>query len=622
MKNNGSGCFDIDECETGGDNCGQFSQCSNIQLRNGEEGFTCECQDGYQGDGIVCGDANECENEDGSPSNICGANNSCKNLFGSHKCSCSLGFKEEDGTCVNANECDGEGVYTCGLVDANRGTCKDNDGSYTCECNFGFTSKNVCDGDVCNDVCVDDDECDLGFDDCDPMATCHNVDGGWECECNAGYSGSGQVCEDDNECDSADSCPAANSECVNLPGTFNCKCSAGYKEDGQECADIDESADDYAGDNGCVANASCDNHDGGHSCSCDDGWNGDGSVECFDDDECELGTDDCSEYATCSNTPGSWSCECQEFYKGDGHECSLCPSTECWDYDSDSHVCSLKPSLACSALVCLSDSMAITFSSNLFGINDNEPITWAGELEPSWNADGNAWGVSVGLGQGGMTHRIEGDKLIFTAFIGVHGDQRQRSDIVMKNIETNLNHTVITTGFNGVAMKYQCSYNRTISVSSEDFAVEDVTVTDHQDGFGNLANGFSMVLNNGDGLMYILGAELPIEVKWSVNVLADLKFNFDFCKVTHGATDFFIIKNGCYATTVAARPLAQSHNSNSFEYRVFKAKGEVAKDQTIECEVTVCNEDSCQSPESNSDCPSDNHDSLYGYTIDGLPEGK
>ena len=40
---------DIDECETGSDNCDEKAQCTNT-----EGSFTCSCDSGYTGDGTEC----------------------------------------------------------------------------------------------------------------------------------------------------------------------------------------------------------------------------------------------------------------------------------------------------------------------------------------------------------------------------------------------------------------------------------------------------------------------------------------------------------------------------------------------------------------------------------------
>ena len=43
-------CVDIDECVTSTHNCSESADCTNT---NGS--FTCQCKEGYTGDGIECG---------------------------------------------------------------------------------------------------------------------------------------------------------------------------------------------------------------------------------------------------------------------------------------------------------------------------------------------------------------------------------------------------------------------------------------------------------------------------------------------------------------------------------------------------------------------------------------
>ncbi len=155
-------------------------------------------------------------------------------------------------------------------------SCSNTPGGFTCgACPAGYTD----DG---SGVCVDDDECTLGTDDCDPLVTC-----------------------------------------TNMPGSFTCgACPDGYVDtngDGTECTDIDECLD---GTDDCDELVSCTNTPGGFMCGdCPDGYTDDGNGMCVDDDECELGTDNCDENATCSNIDGTFECECNTGYEGDGTTC-------------------------------------------------------------------------------------------------------------------------------------------------------------------------------------------------------------------------------------------------------------------------------------------------------------
>ena len=58
-------------------------------------GFECECNAGYNGDGMTCDDDNECND------NPCHETASCQNTLGSYTCGCPSGFEAQPGTSGN-----------------------------------------------------------------------------------------------------------------------------------------------------------------------------------------------------------------------------------------------------------------------------------------------------------------------------------------------------------------------------------------------------------------------------------------------------------------------------------------------------------------------------------------
>ena len=52
-------------------------------------GNFCACEDGYAGDGIICFDIDECQND----SHNCSDNASCLNTQGNFTCQCISGFE-------------------------------------------------------------------------------------------------------------------------------------------------------------------------------------------------------------------------------------------------------------------------------------------------------------------------------------------------------------------------------------------------------------------------------------------------------------------------------------------------------------------------------------------------
>jgi hypothetical protein len=266
----------------------------------------CTCDNGWQGDGKVCDDLNEC---DGTP---CSANAKCQNSPGSFSCTCLAGFVGNGFTCSDVDEC-AEKPSTCSAF----ATCKNLPGSYSCTCLPGYGG----DGTICSDL----NECDLQTAKCDANATCSNSDGSFSCACNAGWLGNGFACSDVNECnDPALNACDAHADCLNSDGAYDCKCQAGWIGSGLSCADVDECKNGSAG---CSTNATCANSPGGFACTCKDGYSdagGDGKV-CTDIDECKLGTAICDGNATCGNTDGAYVCACNAGYVGNGKSCAkLC----------------------------------------------------------------------------------------------------------------------------------------------------------------------------------------------------------------------------------------------------------------------------------------------------------
>lgn len=141
-------------------------------------------------------------------------------------CDCADGFAG-DGTaagtgCSDIDEC-AVGGHDC----AANGTCSNTVGGWECGCPAGFDGDGTAGGTGCTDI----DECAAGTDDCAGNATCNNTPGSFTCECAAGYEGDGTAtgtgCVDIDECArDTDTCVGDNDGglCTNTPGSFTCAC--------------------------------------------------------------------------------------------------------------------------------------------------------------------------------------------------------------------------------------------------------------------------------------------------------------------------------------------------------------------------------------------------------------
>lgn len=196
-------------------NCSTNAVCT---ITNGTS--ACVCSVGYEGDGIVCADINECL----TGTNNCSSTGSmCINTLGSYDCHCTAGFEGDGILCTDVDEC----VFAA-QCSANA-ACKNALGSYSCECNAGWTG----DGFKCADI----NECSQKIDSCSPNATCFNQIGTYFCACKEGYFGNGYFCYDINECanSAVNNCSRA-AKCHNTAPGFYCECNPGYEGDGYSCA--------------------------------------------------------------------------------------------------------------------------------------------------------------------------------------------------------------------------------------------------------------------------------------------------------------------------------------------------------------------------------------------------
>ncbi len=85
------------------------------------DGYTCKCNEGFEGDGTTCSPVEACAQV------TCDANATCTD----GTCSCNTGYDGDGTTCTNVDECANQ------PCDENA-TCTDSDGSYACTCNDGF----------------------------------------------------------------------------------------------------------------------------------------------------------------------------------------------------------------------------------------------------------------------------------------------------------------------------------------------------------------------------------------------------------------------------------------------------------------------------------------------------
>lgn len=82
---------DVDECALGIDKCSTNAQCINTV-----GSYTCECNEGWAGDGLECQDIDECSQAEP----VCDEAAACTNTLGSYICTCKPPKVGDGKTCV------------------------------------------------------------------------------------------------------------------------------------------------------------------------------------------------------------------------------------------------------------------------------------------------------------------------------------------------------------------------------------------------------------------------------------------------------------------------------------------------------------------------------------------
>ncbi|XP_042869908.1 nidogen-like isoform X3 [Penaeus japonicus] len=177
-------CLDVNECNTGRDNCHPDAFCINTP-----GGFTCTCKEDFIGDGLDCQRLASCS---GIP---CDPNAVCDVRGPSPRCVCRPGYVgdgfvcnidqgetliNQQRDCIDADICS---LYADCLYD-------DKVRGFRCLCADGYSG----DGLTCTRE-VAAEGCDT-FADCSPDATCNETPEGKRCECLPGFAGDGYICTD------------------------------------------------------------------------------------------------------------------------------------------------------------------------------------------------------------------------------------------------------------------------------------------------------------------------------------------------------------------------------------------------------------------------------------------
>ncbi|KAK1791504.1 hypothetical protein P4O66_013508 [Electrophorus voltai] len=292
-------CSDIDECQA------KVCPKNETVCVNSPGSFSCDCKMGYIQNGTECSDIDECQSQNGGCHPVAG----CINTPGSYKCACPTGMPGSGFDCTDVDECSKNSTLPSNC--SQFAMCNNTVGSYLCQCLDGYQG----DGSTCADV----DEC-LTPSRCRNNMTCLNTPGSYSCSCTLGAVYDYGTCVSERECGNATASCGTSSECSAILGSHYCACRKGFYGNGMQCSDVDECSPAGGGSPPCPRSAHCFNTEGSFYCQCWQGYQRNGS-RCDDINECDMGNFTCPERSTCLNVNGGYRCPCDTGFVANNSLC-------------------------------------------------------------------------------------------------------------------------------------------------------------------------------------------------------------------------------------------------------------------------------------------------------------
>ncbi|XP_005387022.1 PREDICTED: cubilin [Chinchilla lanigera] len=252
--------FRYNDCERGSKELCVHGVCEDLERQQvGTRNYTCICEAGWTSspNNPACTvDRDEC-----SLPSSCSALVQCFNTPGSFYCGpCPTGWQGNGYVCEDINECE---INNGGCSKTPLVRCVNTPGSFSCEdCPPGYQG----DGKVCTAV----DACSINNGGCHPHATCFWSQGFLPvCTCLPGYTGNGYgpngCVQLGNICSSH---PCLNGQCTDMLSGYFCKCDSGWA--GVNCTEnINECLS-----NPCLNGGTCVDGINDFSCECTSSWTG------------------------------------------------------------------------------------------------------------------------------------------------------------------------------------------------------------------------------------------------------------------------------------------------------------------------------------------------------------
>ncbi|XP_041987449.1 nidogen [Aricia agestis] len=351
--------------------CDRCSPDAHCQYHEETNSYSCQCNDGYIGNGYDCvveetteGEYTEVT-ESSSTTSISTSYAPTESEYnddfvlancGTYGCYCPEGYSLfKDSRNVDLCRIDSlkEPDQSLESNDTTTITCTtDSQCPPNAICSFSGEQYYTGDSDIGHCVCPEGYEGDAYecLEKTGPSCSCgagaHCIEtnaGDMMCVCDIGYHGDGYDCRPNFSCQNNSDCEV-NAECrLDTYNELVCQCISGYVKDQSDACIPDGQLCNGAV---CADHASClyDDVLSISYCQCDSGFEGDGISSCVTSGRtCDI-TNDCNPYAVCTLVESAYQCVCREGYTGDGYVCNPEISCRTNHYLCDQHASCLKTS--------------------------------------------------------------------------------------------------------------------------------------------------------------------------------------------------------------------------------------------------------------------------------------
>ena len=130
---------------------------------------------------------------------------------------------------------------------------------------------------------------------------------------------------------------------------------------------------------------------------------------------------------------------------------------------------------------------------------------------------------------------------------------------------------MIRTSPGPIDVTYECRYSTSVSITSNEFAPETVSMHGETHATGTLTEGFAVNLTAvDDSPKFILGSRQEVAVSWTLSEAMaekDITYVVEDSALTHNELDVEIVKDQCYSTVLKNREINRKFTFQQFKIR-------------------------------------------------------